>query len=67
MRAGPPRKSSIDKYGATNEPEFFAVVVEAFFEKPLYLERRHPELYDELSAYFRFHPAELIRDHDRNR
>ena len=55
------RKPSLDAYGATNEPEFFAVVVEAFFEKPLALERRHPELYDELSAYFRFDPAALIR------
>ena len=56
------RKSSIDEYGATNEPEFFAVVVEAFFEKPLFLERKHSELYAELSAYFRFDPAALIRE-----
>jgi MtfA peptidase len=56
------RKPSIDRYGATNEPEFFAVVVEAFFEKPLFLERKHPELYAELSAYFRFDPAALLRE-----
>ncbi|HVJ17084.1 MAG TPA: M90 family metallopeptidase [Polyangiaceae bacterium] len=55
------RKSDIDAYGATNEPEFFAVVVEAFFEKPVFLERKHPELYAELAAYFRFDPAELVR------
>ena len=36
------RKTNIDPYGATNGPEFFAVVVEAFFEKPLQLERQHP-------------------------
>jgi hypothetical protein len=55
------RRSSIDQYGATNEPEFFAVIVEAFFEQPLVLERRHAELYAELCAYFRFDPAELVR------
>lgn len=52
------RKTSIDAYGATNAPEFFAVVVEQFFEKPLSLRRRHPELYAELATFFRFDPAE---------
>ena len=56
------RRTSIDAYGATNAPEFFAVVVEQFFEKPLALERRHPELYAELSKFFRFDPAERGRD-----
>lgn len=55
------RKTSLDGYGATNEPEFFAVVVEAFFEKPLFLERKHPELYEELAAYFKVDPAALTR------
>jgi MtfA peptidase len=55
------RKTSIDRYGATNEAEFFAVVVESFFEKPLFLERRHPELYIELRDYFRFDPAARLR------
>ncbi len=54
------RKTDIDPYAATNEPEFFAVLVEAFFEKPRQLRRKHPELYDELSAYFRFDPATLL-------
>jgi MtfA peptidase len=57
------RKTSIDRYGATNEAEFFAVVVEAFFEKPLVLERKHPELYAELGAYFHVDPAALVRAH----
>ena len=56
------RKTNIDPYGATNGPEFFAVVVEAFFEKPLQLERQHPELYAELAAFFRFDPAARLRD-----
>jgi Mlc titration factor MtfA (ptsG expression regulator) len=55
------RKTSIDAYGATNAPEFFAVVVEQFFEKPLQLARKHPELYAELARFFRFDPAERSR------
>lgn len=51
------RKTSIDPYGATNAPEFFAVVVEQFFERPRALEARHPELYRELAGFFRFDPA----------
>lgn len=52
------QKTSIDSYGATNAPEFFAVVVEQFFERPAALSRRHPELYTELSRCFRFDPVE---------
>ena len=55
------RKTSIDAYGATNAPEFFAVVVEHFFEKPQLLARKHPELYAELARFFRFDPAERSR------
>ncbi|HYQ17247.1 MAG TPA: M90 family metallopeptidase [Polyangiaceae bacterium] len=51
------RKTSIDPYGATNAPEFFAVVVEQFFEKPAKLAQLHPELYRELATFFRFDPA----------
>jgi MtfA peptidase len=51
------RKTSIDAYGATNAPEFFAVVVEQFFEQSAMLERKHAELYAELAAFFRFDPA----------
>jgi Mlc titration factor MtfA (ptsG expression regulator) len=54
------RKSSIDPYAATNPAEFFAVVSEAFFEKPAFLKRKHPEVYAELAAYFRIDPAELM-------
>jgi MtfA peptidase len=54
------RKTSIDVYGATNAAEFFAVVVEQFFEKPRSLARLHPELYRELAAFFRFDPVERL-------
>ena len=56
------RKTDIDGYGATNGPEFFAVIVEAFFERPVKLHRRHPELYAELSAFFHFDPAARVRE-----
>ncbi|RYZ09794.1 MAG: zinc-dependent peptidase [Myxococcales bacterium] len=59
------RSTGIDAYGATNAPEFFAVVVEQFFEKPLELERRHGKLYAELALFFRFDPADRLRQgHD---
>ena len=40
------RKTVLDRYGATNEGEFFAVATEAFFEKPVQMKRRHEGLYD---------------------
>ena len=51
------RRTVLDKYGATNPAEFFAVVTEAFFEKPLQLEKRHPELYEQLATFYRQDPA----------
>ncbi len=56
------RYTVLDKYGATNPAEFFAVAVEAFFEKSLLLERRHPELYGELKSYFHQDPARWSGD-----
>ncbi len=44
-------------YAATNEAEFFAVAVEAFFEKPRQMQGKHAELYELLKAYFRQDPA----------
>lgn len=56
------RKTDINAYGATNAPEFFAVVVEQFFERPSALAQNHPELYRELTLFFRFDPAARLRD-----
>ncbi len=50
-------KTVIDPYGATNPAEFFAVVTEAFFEKPRALRRKEPELYDQLKGYYHLDPA----------
>jgi len=55
------RPTSIDAYGASNAPEFFAVVVEKFFEQPTALQQRHRQLYQELATFFRFDPAARLR------
>src|SRR5687768_16848574 len=47
----------LDIYGATNPAEFFAIVTEAFFERPRELRQRHPELYAALGQFFRQDPA----------
>jgi Mlc titration factor MtfA (ptsG expression regulator) len=47
----------IDPYGATDPAEFFAVVSELFFERPLALAQCHPALYDELRACYRCDPG----------
>jgi len=48
--------SLIDAYGATNPAEFFAVVSEAFFERPRELAAEHPVLYAEFSRFYRVNP-----------
>lgn len=55
------KRSVLDRYGATNEAEFFAVAVETFFEKPLQMVKRHGELYKLLRDYFHQDPAERLR------
>ncbi|MFH1278239.1 MAG: M90 family metallopeptidase [Candidatus Eisenbacteria bacterium] len=47
----------LDPYAATNPAEFFAVATEFFFEKPLGLRDRCPELYDQLKEFYRQDPA----------
>ena len=51
------RPSALDEYGATNKAEFFAVATESFFEKPVQLEREHPELYAQLREFYGQDPA----------
>lgn len=52
------RKHVMDRYGATNPAEFFAVATETFFEKPRQMKEKHPELYNELIRYYRINPEE---------
>lgn len=47
----------LNAYGATNRAEFFAVATETFFEKPQELQRRYPDLYEELKGFYRQDPA----------
>ena len=43
-------------YGATNPAEFFAVASEVFFEQARRMAVEHPELYRELSRFYRVNP-----------
>lgn len=43
----------LDPYAATNPSEFFAVATEVFFEQPVLLRQRHPQLYGVLSRFYR--------------
>jgi Mlc titration factor MtfA (ptsG expression regulator) len=52
----------INRYGATSPAEFFAVVTEFFFEKPVALRDQHPELYEQLRLFYHQDPAERRRD-----
>jgi len=54
MRSG---QSALDPYGADDPVEFLAVSLEAFFELPLLLRRRHGEIYGILAAYLGQDPA----------
>jgi len=54
------RKTVIDKYGATNPAEFFAVITETFFEKPRQMKAKHPELYEQLVEFYKQDPLERL-------
>lgn len=56
-KKGPQRKSVLRRYGATNEAEFFAVASETFFEKPLQMRKKEPDLYAVLADYYGSDPA----------
>ncbi len=52
-------RTVMDRYGATNPAEFFAVATESFFEKPVQLKQKHPELYEEFMLYYQQDPAKF--------
>ncbi len=54
------KKSLLNKYGATNPAEFFAVITEHFIEQPKELRKKHPELYHELKKYYQINPIEWV-------
>jgi Mlc titration factor MtfA (ptsG expression regulator) len=47
----------LDPYAAEHPSEFFAVVSEAFFEDGAETKRRYPEVYEQLSLFYRQDPA----------
>jgi Mlc titration factor MtfA (ptsG expression regulator) len=57
LRVG--HEPSLDAYGATNPAEFFAVLTEAFFEQPLRLRNKHPDLYAQLADFYKQDPAAI--------
>ncbi|MDF1561894.1 MAG: zinc-dependent peptidase [Deltaproteobacteria bacterium] len=58
LRAENPQvRKVLRPYGATNAAEFFAVATEAFFEKPRQMQKRTPELYGVMQAFYGFDPA----------
>jgi MtfA peptidase len=55
------RPTLLSTYGATNPAEFFAVVTEFFFERPVDLRAHHPALYEQLRLFYRQDPASWWR------
>ncbi|MFS1524940.1 zinc-dependent peptidase [Microbulbifer sp. 2304DJ12-6] len=52
--------SVLDLYGAQSPAEFFAVATETFFTIPVAMQKLHPQLYGELSHFYRLDPATLM-------
>ena len=50
------RETFLDSYGATAPEEFFAVIVEYFFERPVDLQREEPAVYGQLAKFFALDP-----------
>ncbi|MGB6138523.1 MAG: M90 family metallopeptidase [Shewanella sp.] len=48
--------SLFNYYGATNPAEFFAVISETFFERPVEFYQQHQKLYRELSQFYHLDP-----------
>lgn len=47
----------LDDYGAKNPSEFFAVITEAFFERPRALRQNHPALFMQLQRFYQQDPT----------
>ncbi len=60
-RAEMDQDMALDPYGAESPAEFFAVMSEAFFEIPHTLQREYPDVYGQLSAFYRQDPAARSR------
>jgi Mlc titration factor MtfA (ptsG expression regulator) len=56
------RRTLVDPYGVGDPAEYFAVVTESFFERPLALRREHAALYQALARYYCVDPASWDAD-----
>jgi Mlc titration factor MtfA (ptsG expression regulator) len=63
----PTKRSHIDKYAYTDEGEYFAVLMEYFFESPGVLQRKAPELYAMLEKMMRQDTASFLSGATRMR
>ncbi|MEZ6060218.1 MAG: zinc-dependent peptidase [Planctomycetaceae bacterium] len=54
----------IDCYGSKNAAEFFAVLTEAFFERPRSLRNHHPAVYEVLRDFYHLDPAAWLPPRD---
>lgn len=52
----------IDPYGSESPGEFFAVLTESFFELPDVLQAEYPEVYQQLSTFYRQDPLTRLRE-----
>ncbi|MBL8485174.1 MAG: zinc-dependent peptidase, partial [Rhodocyclaceae bacterium] len=59
VRAG--RDVGIDPYAAENPGEFFAVMSELFYEDPLLLRERYPQVYAQLARFYRLDTAANVQ------
>jgi MtfA peptidase len=50
-------ETAIDPYAAEHPSEFFAVMSEAFFDLPMAVRARYPDVYAQLSRFYRQDPA----------
>jgi hypothetical protein len=54
------KETWLDAYAAEAPAEFFAVISEAFFERPNETRRRYPDVYDQLKLFYRQDPASRL-------
>jgi len=57
IRADRGTNSVIDAYGTVSPSEFFAVATESFFEKPLQMKNKLPDLYQQFRRFYDLDPA----------
>lgn len=61
LDANPDAETAIDPYAAENPAEFFAVTSEYFFSAPDLLQQAYPQVYRQLSLFYRQDPLTRLR------